>query len=470
MNKTTTLLNTFECAVHRHADTLFIDGECQLTYGDAAMYLMQRTPQLHAASHGFPVVLSGPNTAEWVLCFLAARAAGLVVVPLSEETTEGQWQALSHLIGPSYRVDTAQGVGQLVNPHAAPRSLPARVGMGLPTSGSTGQPRCALRSDVSLLQEGERYVHGFGLTPEDRILTALPLCHAFALGATLGAAVAAGCTLVLTPHFWPRLVQRLLRQGSATVLPLVPAAARLLCEAFGDSGSAPSGLRHLIIGAGPLTPRLERHVIERLGLVPARNYGSSETGATLGTTGQSAPDGVTGIGLPGVETAIVGEATPGALFVRVAEPFMGYLSADGIDVSRVSPDGWYSTGDYAVQDASGWITVTGRIGTSLRRGGRFIQPAEVEQALRRHPGVTDATVVGRPDAEGEDRVEAHVETRSGAPIPVAILRQHLASLLEGYKIPTAWQFYAELPRTSGGKPDRARLTDPISEDKIALEE
>ncbi len=463
MKMTTALFNTFECAVRRHADTLFIDGECQLTYGDAASHLAQRVPQLRAQSHGFPVVLSGPNTAEWVLCFLAARAAGLVVVLMSEETTQDQWQAFSPLIGPYYRLDAAQGSGRLVNPDAAPRYLPSRAGICLPTSGSTGQPRCALRSDRSLLEEGERYLHGFGLTPDDRILTALPLCHAFALGATLGAALAAGCTLVLSPRFRPRLVQRLLRDGRASILPLVPATARLLCEAFRDDGPAPSGLRHIIIGAGPVTPQLERDVVERLGRVPARNYGSSETGATLGTTGQTAPDGVTGMGLPGVETAIVGEAEPGTLFVRAKEPFIGYLSPDGIDASRISPDGWYSTGDFATQDAAGWSTVTGRIGASLRRGGRFIQPAEVEHALRRHPEVTDATVVGRPDAEGEDRVEAHVETRTGAPIPVEALRQHLAALLEGYKIPTAWQFYAELPRTSGGKPARAHLTQTATE-------
>lgn len=463
MNQTTNMLNPFDGAMRRHPDNLFIDGESPLTYGDAVAQLTQRALDLRVASQGLPVILSGPNSVEWVLSFLAARAAGLVVVPLSEDMTDDQWQALSQLIGPSYRIDTAQGTGRLVSSEATPRPMPARAGIGLPTSGSTGQPRCALRSDMSLLQEGERYVHGFSLTPDDRVLAALPLCHAFALGATLGATMAAGCTLVLTPRFRPRPVQRLLRQGAASILPLVPAAARLLCEAFHDGGPAPLGLRHLIIGAGPVTPQLEHDVIEWLGLVPARNYGSSETGATLGTTGQPAPDGVTGAALPGVATAIVGDVGPGALFVRTAESFIGYLSPDGIDASRMSPDGWYSTGDYAMQDASGWITVTGRIGTSLRRGGRFIQPAEVEEALRRHPDVTDATVVGRPDADGEDRVEAHVETRTGAPIPAVRLHQHMVGLLEPYKIPTAWHFYAELPRTSGGKPARARLTDPVPE-------
>ncbi len=166
MNKTT-LLNTFACAVHRHPDTLFIDGECQLTYGDAARHVSRRAHQLRAASHGFPVILSGPNTAVWVLSFLAARAADLMVVPLSEETTEDQWQAISQLIGPSYRMDTARDAGVLVNSDAIPRPLPSRAGICLPTSGSTGQPRCALRSETSLLEEGERYLQGFNLTPDE---------------------------------------------------------------------------------------------------------------------------------------------------------------------------------------------------------------------------------------------------------------------------------------------------------------
>ena len=102
-----------------------------LTYGDAALQLAQRAAaELRAVSQGLPVLLSGPNTVEWVLCFLAARAAGLMVAPLSEEMTEAQWRAFSHLLGPCYRVDAAQGVGALVNTDAEPRQS-ARRGSAL---------------------------------------------------------------------------------------------------------------------------------------------------------------------------------------------------------------------------------------------------------------------------------------------------------------------------------------------------
>jgi long-chain acyl-CoA synthetase len=392
-----------------------------------------------------------------VLSFLAARAAGLVVIPFAPEATANQWRELGELVGPFYLVDARQEKGVLVNAEGTRRPLPRCVSFCLPTSGSTGLPRLALRSDRSLLIEGERYVRGFAFAPTDRILVALPLCHAFVLGLALGGALASGCTLHLAPRFTPRAIQRLLREGKGSIVPLVPATARLLCEVFHDDGLAPQGVRHIIIGAGPVSPTLERQVIEQLGRVPARNYGSSETGATLGTTGQVAPDGVTGIELPGVEAAIMGEESSGSLFVRVAAPFLGYLSPDHIDASRVSPDGWYSTGDFATQDTEGWITITGRLGDGLRRGGRFIQPAEVEQAVRSHAGVADVVIIGRRDEHGEDVIEAHIETDTDVQLSIDALRQHAAQFLEPYKLPTVWYCHERFPRTSGGKPDRSRL-------------
>lgn len=451
----------------RHAqsrpDTVFVDGERQLTYGGAAAEVAAQAQRLADVASGLPVLLKGPNSVEWVLGFLAARAAGLVVVPVSVETTAAQQQAFGALMGPFYLWDTACRTGRWIDSGSQPRMLPSRAGFGLMTSGSTGLPRCALRPDTSLLAEGQRYVSSFALTPTDCILAALPLCHAFVLGLALGGAIAGGCTLSVLPRFVPRRVQELLRAGQCSILPLVPAPARLLCEAFRDGGPAPRGLRHIIIGAGPVTPQLEQDIMAQCGRVPARNYGSSETGATLGTTGQAVPASVTGKALPGIEVAIASEAGAGALFVRTGEPFIGYVTPQGIDASRTSPDGWFSTGDLAHCEAQGWITITGRLGDGLRRGGRFIQPTEVEQALRSHPDVTDAAIVGRRDAHGEDVVEAHIERRSGSPLSAEDLRRHTALLIEAYKLPTIWHFYDELPRTSGGKPDRSRLTQPTAE-------
>ncbi len=451
------LVDRLNHLVDLRPDALFLDGSRRLTYRETATEVTQLKQVLAATAQGLPVVISGSNTANWVLHFLAARATGLVVIPVSTEAPAELWNELGDLIGPFYFVDTDVGEGHIINPDATPYALPDRVGFGLPTSGSTGLPRCVLRSDRSLLAEGERYVHGLGYTHTDRILVALPLCHAFILGAALGGALAAGATLYLVPRFIPRTIQRLLREQQSSILPLVPATARLLCEAFRDGGPLPHGLRHIIIGAGPVSPELEHQVITQLGHRPARNYGSSETGATLGTDGIAVPDEVTGAALPGVEAAIVSEEGPGALFVRMAETFMGYLSADGIDTSRTSPDGWYSTGDLASSDTQGWITIKGRLGAGLRRGGRFIQPAEVEQPLRRHPKVLDAVILSERDHAGEDVVTAHIEHQAHQQVAIEELRQHLKPFIEAYKMPMVWHFYDQLPRTSGGKPDRSRL-------------
>ncbi len=457
MNPTPSLIGAFLDTAQAYPERLFLDGEQQFTYRSAAEQITKLAQQFRIAAAGSPLVIHGLNTPTWVLSFLAARAAGLVVIPLSPEATTEQWREFGELVGPFYLFDATQGNGELVNMQGKRRHFPDRVGFCLPTSGSTGVPRLALRSDMSLLSEGQRYVNGFGFALTDCILVVLPLCHAFVLGLALGGALVSGCTLYLTPRFIPRVTQRLLREGKGSILPLVPATARLLCEVFHDDGPAPQGVRHIIIGAGPVSPELEHHVIDRLGRVPARNYGSSETGATLGTNGQVVPNGVTGVALPGVEAAIMGEERSGSLFVRMGAPFLGYLSLDHIDASRVSPDGWYSTGDFATQDAEGWITITGRLGDGLRRGGRFIQPAEVERAVKSHPSVTDVVIVGRRDEHGEDIIEAHIETGTDVPIPIDALRQHAAQFLEHYKLPTVWYFHERFPRTSGGKPDRSRL-------------
>jgi len=468
MNDTPSLVRTFFRTVQDHPDGLFLDGEQQFTYRTAAEHVAKQAEQFRADANGMPFVIQGPNTAAWVLSFLAARAAGLVVIPFSPEATGDHWRELGELVGPFYLFDATQGKGVLVNTDRERRRLPPRVGFCLLTSGSTGLPRLVLRSDASLLTEGERYLNGFDFAPTDRILVALPLCHAFVLGLAFGGALVSGCTLYLTPRFIPRVTQRLLREGKGSILPLVPATARLLCEVFQDDGATPRGVRHIIIGAGPVSPELEHLVIDRLGRVPARNYGSSETGATLGTTGQVVPDGVTGAALSGVEAMIMGEERSGSLFVRVEAPFLGYLSPDHIDASRVSPDGWYSTGDFATQDAEGWLTISGRLGDGLRRGGRFIEPAEVERAVRSHPDVADVVIIGRPDAHGEDVIEAHIETGAKVQLQSETLRQHAAQFLESYKLPTVWHFHARFPRTSGGKPDRLRLSERAVPDALGL--
>lgn len=435
---------------------LFIAGQQRLSYAAAAAAVNDQARRLHRAAAGLPVLIAGAQSAEWVLSLLAANHAGCLAVVLAAETTPAQLAAITAMLGAHYRYDPRDNSGARYGERAR-ADLPPAAALALPTSGSTGEPRYALRSGASLLAEGERYTRAFRLDPDDRILTAIPLYHAFALGLALGGALAAGCTICLAPGFIPRALWRMLMEGQGTIVPLAPAAARILCATPGIAAPAAPLVRACIVGAGRLDSPLERQLTGCLGLRPARNYGSSETGATLGSVGQAAAEGVTGWPLPGVEAAL-GGGPEGALFVRTATPFLGYLQPDGIDSSRISPDGWYATGDIARRDPDGAMTVVRRLGEGLRRGGRVIQPAEITRALLHHAAVSDACITADRDEHGEDVVVAHVEVQAGAQLDAETLRRHLLAYVEPYKLPMRWRFYDRLPRTAGGKPARNQLT------------
>lgn len=444
----TSLLARLSTWATQQPDTVLLCGERTVTYGAALDEVRERAAQLAAAAQGAPVVIQGPNTAAWLLTFLAARQAGLLVMPLPEDLAV---ESFLPLLGCCYRVDAQNEVGQRLGDQSP--SLPAEAAICLPTSGSTGEPKLVLRSEASFLTEGERYMRSLHLQSEEQILLMAPMAHAFALGWALGVTLGVGCTLHLLPRFAPRRAQAALATGNPMLLPLVPATAHLLCEAL-QRRHFTANVRHVVIGAGAVTPALEAEIVATFGRRPVRGYGSSETGALLGTTGEAVADGVTGKPLPGVEVALVPAGAGETLFVRTSTPFLGYWVADGIDASRLSPDGWYAMSDLARQDEDGYIAITGRLGQGLRRGGKWIQPEEVQRALLLHPAIRDAIVVGERDAAGEDVVVAYLETELNDPVA---LRQFLETHLAAYKIPTRWHVYTELPRTSGGKPDRKRL-------------
>ena len=428
----------------------FLIGQQTLTYAETVSEIEQLTALFPANAQRSPVIIQGSNTVNWMLGLLAARMAGLVAIPLPEDLSV---EAFLPIVGSCYQFDTLQGGVTLIGV-SSPPIFPEQAAFCLPTSGSTGNPRLALRSEHSFLAEGKRYIRSLNLQANEQILLMLPLAHAFALGIAVGITLGVGGTLQLMPRFSPRTAQKLLSTGDTTLLPLVPAMARLLCETFQRRGFQPPPPRNVLIGAGRVTDSLAESVRSCFGRLPALGYGSSEMGGVLGTVGEAVAADVTGQPLSNVEVALTPANGVEALFIRTETPFLGYLTTQGIDASSVSPDGWYATGDFATRDDAGYLSIRGRLGQGLRRGGKWIQPVEVQNALQEHPVVREAIVRGEQDEHGEDVVVAHVETTLTDPVE---LSHFLQRRLAAYKIPTRWQLYTNLPRTSGGKPARDQL-------------
>lgn len=407
--------------------------------------------RLSAAVDTGTVVVCGDRNDELLLGCLAVRWLGLTsAIAGSDAAALGR---LGLLAGET-RLRLNETL--FIAPAAAPPEAERGDGFLLLTSGSTGAPRWAMRLDASLIEEGERYRRFFGLTAGEAVAAPLSMSHAFTLGLALGL-LACGARLHTWPSFSPRTAARAIAADTVALTALVPAAARLVCSAAESMGLRARISGRIVVGAGPVEADLDDRLRRLFGCSACRNYGSSETGAVLGSLGETAPEGATGYPLPGVETRLVETPDGAVLHVRTSVPFAGHLTGTGGERGPASADGWVDMGDFCRPAGAGWLAVTGRRGIAIRRGGKIIDPAEIERAVGHHPAVADCAVVGAAGDGPEEEIEAHLATRPGHAPTEAGLRAFLAAALPLHMVPTHFVFHRELPRGPGGKIDRARL-------------
>jgi len=156
-------------------------------------------------------------------------------------------------------------------------------------------------------------------------------------------------------------------------------------------------------------------------------------------------------------------ADDGELWLRGPTMFSGYLDRPDATAEAIDEEGWFHTGDLATRDADGYLTITGRRSESIRSGGEWVAPVEVETAILSHPAVEEVGVVGLPDASWGEVVCAVIVVKPGATLPtVDELRAHVAAVLVGPKQPRAVVQVDKLPRTDAtGQIRRRRLRDAI---------
>jgi 3-oxocholest-4-en-26-oate---CoA ligase len=120
---------------------------------------------------------------------------------------------------------------------------------------------------------------------------------------------------------------------------------------------------------------------------------------------------------------------------------------------QIDGERWALPGDMAMVEADGTVTLLGRGSACINSGGEKVFPEEVEAAVRSHPGVFDAVVVGVPDEKWGERVTAVVQPREGQTLTLESLANHCRTAVAGYKIPRGLRLVDELVRQPSGKPD-----------------
>jgi fatty-acyl-CoA synthase len=340
------------------------------------------------------------------------------------------------------------------------------------TSGTTGFPKGVMLSSRNIVNNGYWIGEGLGYTPDDRLCLCVPLFHCF--GCVLGvlAAYTHGAGLYPVESFDALRVLEVVDRERCTALYGVPTMflAELDHPEFArfDTTSLRTGIM-----AGALCPEpLMRRVIDQMKMRELTIvYGLTETSPGLTQTPRTADlverTQTVGRVLPEVEVRIVDPNTgaecatgvDGELWAKGYVVMKGYYKMPEATAATITADGWLKSGDQASIDAGGRVRITGRIKDIIIRGGENIAPKEVEDVLRNHPAIADASVYAVKSEFFGEEVAAALRLKPGATIDVDEVQAFCRERLARFKVPRFIRVVDAFPLTASGKIQKFRLRD-----------
>jgi O-succinylbenzoic acid--CoA ligase len=338
------------------------------------------------------------------------------------------------------------------------------------TSGSSGGPKGVKLTLGNLIWNAFSVGLRIGGSSEDRWLLCMPLFHVGGY-AVLFRSVLYGSSIVLHRRFDAKAVSLSLDNDGITLASLVPTMLNDVLDARGGKPLPPK-VRLLFVGGGVPNPALIAAI--RLRRIPALlTYGMTETCSQVAVSkAWTSGDGPAYHAVFPSEVVVTKSKTKvrplppgevGEVAVRGPTLFAGYLGKPGLTRSRFRGD-WFLTGDlgyiqkrtFSPGHETQGVVIMGRKEETIVTGGEKVFPGELELALKEHPGVKDAMVLGLDDARWGHRVVAVVEARADDSRPsVQELTEFLGARLAHYKLPKQFHFLPSFPRTSTGKTRRA---------------
>lgn len=344
------------------------------------------------------------------------------------------------------------------------------------TSGTTGFPKGVMLTHRNVVNNGRLVGDMMNLDENDRLCIPVPFFHCF--GCVLGtlAAVTHGTTMVIAEQFEPKRVLQMVQDEKCTALHGVPTMfiAELNHPEFGSFDT--STLRTGIMAGSTCPIEVMKKVISDMGASEITiAYGQTESSPVITQTGKddAIEKRVATVGKPhdDVEVKIIDPATgeevvkgmPGELCTRGYLIMKGYYKNEEATKEAIDPEGWLHTGDIAVEDEDGYISITGRIKDMVIRGGENIYPREIEEFLYQHPSVQDVQVVGVPDPKYGEELMAWVILKDGEKLDADELRAYCKGKIAHHKIPRYIEFIDEYPMTASGKIQKFKLREMSEE-------
>jgi fatty-acyl-CoA synthase len=367
------------------------------------------------------------------------------------------------------------GVPESVIDGIIEQTVPTEDAIIIYTSGTTALPKGVLHMHRGPMLQCWRHGYREQLISEDRVYAALPFFWTAGFAAVMGATLASGACLVITPYVDPALALRVIEEERITIVegPLPKLAPEIQEVQKRERRDVSSVRRYRFYLTGEDPPADFRWPYNHA------SYGSSETFTSI----TALPFGARrelldsyGSVTPGAHIRIIdpttgdslGPGDEGEIILKGITMMRGYVKAPPEQV--FDPEGWFHTGDTGRFDDRGMLHFTGRLDNLIKTSGANVSPLEVEEALLQHPGIESVAVIGMPDSSVGEIVVACAVPLPGASLTEDSVRGFLRGSLSTYKIPRRVLFFAKgvLPVTASSKFNVTAIRELVA-DRLAAE-
>lgn len=374
-------------------------------------------------------------------------------------------------------------------PQIWPAELPSVYKKGLPapdiavdpdsiaampfSSGTTGLPKgveLPHRALVMNCVQCDALFDHLGLEQADKVLSPLPFSHIYGLVVLLFFQLSRGSTIHTMPKF--DLEQFILSHGKYQIefTFIAPPMAVVLAKHPMVKPEDFKASKYMLSGSAPLGAELASAVEERLGTTLLQGFGMTEVVVTHLSIPGKTPPGSVGVSIPNCEFKIVDPANldevaqgdQGELWVKTPCMMRGYKDNKEATDETLVGDGWLRTGDAAVVDEDGNVTIVDRYKELIKYKGYQVSPVELESLLLGHPEIADVCVVGA-DRDGVEIPFALVIKAEGSELTEQDIMDWVARQVTPYKKVRGVEFVTELPKTAAGKNKRGDIRKMAAE-------